>query len=63
MSVGTGTVPGPEGRKERDPLCCQMYSGPWWQEGRESGSRKSDSDVPRSEKQNFPRFLKKTMET
>lgn len=43
-------------RKEGDPLCCQMYSGPRCQEGRESGSRKSDSDVPRSEKQNSQDF-------
>ena len=29
-------------RKEGDRLCPQMYSGPWRQEGRELGSRKSD---------------------
>ena len=43
-------------RKEGDLLCHQMYSGPWRQEGRELGSRKSDSDVPGSEKQNSQGF-------
>lgn len=43
-------------RKEWYPLCSQIYSHPSWQEGKESGSRKTNTEVLGSGKQNSQGF-------